>query len=230
LEVSALARTNGRADVEPLIAKLSSFAALSHNDVRTLNESVGSERRIAAHQSICIEGDAPRAAFVMARGLACRYRSLADGRRQILSYLLPGDLFNINGFLLKAMCYSVVAVTSVTIAPIERTAISRLLAGHPRLSAAIRWCAQQEEAILHERLIALGRQNARARVAFLFCEMVERQRAIGLSEDHSIRLPLTQLDLADTLGLTAVHVNRVLQEMRRENLIRLGGAPDAAQL
>jgi biotin operon repressor len=79
----------------------------------------------------------------------------------------------------------------------------------------------QEAAILRERIVMLGRRNARARVAYLFCELFWRHRAIGLSEDHSLRLPLTQADIADTLGLTAVHVNRVLQGLRRDGLITL---------
>jgi hypothetical protein len=79
----------------------------------------------------------------------------------------------------------------------------------------------QEAAMLRERVVTLGRRNARGRVAYLLCELVWRQRAVGISEDHAIRLPLTQLDIADTLGLTAVHVNRVLQAFRREGLITL---------
>lgn len=75
--------------------------------------------------------------------------------------------------------------------------------------------------MLRERIVMLGRANARARVAYLFCEFLWRYRAIGLSEDHALRLPLTQLDIADTLGLTAVHVNRVLQHLRREGLITM---------
>ena len=85
----------------------------------------------------------------------------------------------------------------------------------------LRWCALQEEAINRERIVALGRRSARGRVAYLLCELVWRQRAVGLGEDYAIRLPLTQLEFADTLGLTSVHVNRILQGFRRNQLIRL---------
>jgi CRP-like cAMP-binding protein len=216
-----MTQTIGRVAIAPVLAKLSHFTALSNHDTRTLSDSLGNEVRFAARQTICHEGDRPGTAFVILRGMACRYRYLKDGRRQILTFLLPGDFFNLNGSLLRAMCYSVLTLSPVTAVTIERDSITTLISNYPRLSAALRWCAQQDEAILHERVIALGRQNARARVAFLLCEMVCRQQAVALSGDHSIRLPLTQLDIADALGLTAVHVNRVLQELRRRNLIQL---------
>ena len=92
---------------------------------------------------------------------------------------------------------------------------------HPRIGAALWWSALQQNAINRERIVALGRRSARGRVAYLLCELVWRQRAVGLAEDDAIRLPLTQVELADTLGLTAVHVNRILQGFRRDNLVIL---------
>jgi CRP-like cAMP-binding protein len=92
---------------------------------------------------------------------------------------------------------------------------------HPRIGAALWWSAMQEDAMLRERIVALGRRGARGRLAYFLCEIVWRQRAIGMAEDHAIRLPFTQTDLADTLGLTSVHVNRVLQGFRRDELITL---------
>jgi CRP-like cAMP-binding protein len=216
-----MSRANGRSSIEPLLLKLSQFAVLSEKDVQVLSDSVGSLERFAARQTIANEGDDPRSGFVVVRGMACCCRNLVDGRRQILSFLMAGDFFNLDVFLLRAMCYSVVSLTPIAVAPIVRASVTALFGDHPRLSAALRWCAQQDHAILHERIIALGRRNARGRVAFLLCEMVCRQRAIGMSDDHSIRLPLTQLEMADALGLTAVHVNRVLQDLRRANLVQL---------
>jgi CRP-like cAMP-binding protein len=96
-----------------------------------------------------------------------------------------------------------------------------IVLNHPRIGAALWWSAMQEDAMLRERIVALGRRGARGRLAYFLCEIVWRQRAIGMAEDHAIRLPFTQTDLADTLGLTSVHINRVLQGFRRDELITL---------
>jgi CRP-like cAMP-binding protein len=153
--------------------------------------------------------------------MACRYRLLPDGRRQILSFLIPGDFSELHIFLMKSMDHSVGAIVPTRIAAIERDAVLDIAVNRPRLGAALWWSAMQEAAMARERIVALGRRNARGRVAYLLCELVWRQRAINMVEDHSIRLPLTQTDLADALGLTAVHVNRVLQRFRQDQLIKL---------
>jgi CRP-like cAMP-binding protein len=140
---------------------------------------------------------------------------------QILALLLPGDFYDLHGFLLSAADHSVVTMEATRFATIEREKVFEIVEHHPRLGAALWWSAMQEAAMLRERIVMLGRRKARARVAYLFCELLWRYRAIGLSEDHSLRLPLTQADIGDTLGVTAVHVNRVLQDLRREGLITL---------
>jgi CRP-like cAMP-binding protein len=96
-----------------------------------------------------------------------------------------------------------------------------IIANHPRIGAALWWSVMQEEAMLRERIVALGRRSARGRVAYLLCEIVWRQRAVGIAEGHAVRLPFTQAELGDMLGLTSVHINRVLQGFRRDELITL---------
>jgi CRP-like cAMP-binding protein len=154
-------------------------------------------------------------------GLPCRYRGLADGRRQILTFLLPGDFFELHAFLFNAMDHAVVTLMPTRIAVIERNRVNTITAQHPRIGAALWWCSMQEAALMRQRIVMLGRRNARARIAYIFCELIWRHHAVGLSEDDAIRLPLTQTDIADTLGLTPVHVNRILQQFRREGLITL---------
>jgi CRP-like cAMP-binding protein len=205
----------------PLVAKLSRFAALSDEDIGVLDALCLKQERFGVGVNLAEEGYPPPLSFVMIRGLSCRYRLLPDGRRQILTFLIPGDFFDLHGFLLKAMDHSVVTIAPTRLAVMERETVIDILACHPRIGAALWWSTMQEAAMLRERIVALGRRNARGRVAYLLCELIWRQRAIGMSEDHAIRLPLTQADIADTLGLTAVHVNRVLQEFRREGLISL---------
>jgi CRP-like cAMP-binding protein len=215
-----MADDSGRAR-NPLVAKLSQFAPLSDRDVRLLETLCLREERFRAGANIAIEGETPRSAFVLTRGMACRFRLMPDGRRQILTVLIPGDFSDLHGFLLKAMDHSVAAIGPTRIAEIGREAVIEIIANHPRIGAALWWSAMQEEAMLRERIVALGRRSARGRVAYILCELVWRQRSIGIAEDHAIRLPFTQTDLADMLGLTSVHTNRVLQGFRRDELITL---------
>jgi CRP-like cAMP-binding protein len=215
-----MADDNGRAR-NPLVAKLSQFVRLSDQDVRLLETLCSPEERFRAGANIVVEGETPRSAFVLTRGMACRVRLMPDGRRQILTILIPGDFFDLHGFLLKATDHSVAAIGPTRIAAIGREVVIDIIANHPRIGAALWWCAMQQDAMLRERIVALGRRSARGRVAYLFCEIVWRQRAIGLAEDHAVRLPFTQTDLADMLGLTSVHTNRVLQGFRRDELIKL---------
>jgi transcriptional regulator with XRE-family HTH domain len=135
--------------------------------------------------------------------------------------MIPGDIFGLHAFLLRAMDHSVCTLVPTRLAAISCATVFDLFEHHPRIGAALWWSALQQEAINRERIVALGRRSARGRVAYLLCELVWRLRAVGLGEDDAIQLPLTQAELADALGLTPVHINRILQEMRRNELITL---------
>jgi CRP-like cAMP-binding protein len=205
----------------PLILRLSRLMPLSAREVGALVALCAREERFRAGSDIAIKGRAPRPGFVVTHGMAWRYRLLSGGRRQILTVLIPGDFFDLYGFLLEAMDHSVAAVGPTRIAVIERQAVTRIVAAHPRLAAALWWSALQEQAMLRERIVALGRRDASGRLAYFLCEIMWRMQAIGLCEDNGVRLPFTQTDLADALGLTPVHVNRILQRFRRDGLITL---------
>jgi CRP-like cAMP-binding protein len=205
----------------PLLAKLSHLTHLSDEDGRILDALCLNEERFAANIDIVHEGDVPRSAFVLTHGMAFRYRLMPDGKRQILTFMIPGDIFGLHAFLLKAMDHCIATLVPTRIAPIARDTVFDLFEHHPRIGAALWWAALQEEAINRERIVSLGRRSSGGRVAYLLCELVWRQIAVGLAEDYAIRLPLTQLELADVLGLTSVHMNRILQGFRRDNLITL---------
>jgi CRP-like cAMP-binding protein len=206
-----------------LVTKLSHFAPLSEKDRGILHGLCANPERFKANAAVVQEGELPRRGFVLTHGMACRYRILPDGRRQILTFLLPGDFFDLHVFLLQQSTYSIGTLTPTRLAAIERNTVIDIVGNHPRLAAALWWSALQEDAMLHERIVALGRRNAQGRIAYLLCEPFYRQKAIGMVEDHAMRLPLTQAEVGDTLGLTAVHVNRMLQALRRKNYITLRG-------
>jgi len=184
----------------PLVRKLFQFIHLSDKDVGVLDALCSREERFKGGINILLEGDAPASAFVVTRGMACRYRLLVDGGRQILTFLIPGDLFDLHAFLLSSIDHSIGTIGPTRLAAIDRDTVIDVVTHHPRIRAALWWSAMQEDAMLRERIVALGRRGARGRLAYFLCEIVWRQRAIGMSRDHAIRLPLTQTDLADALG------------------------------
>lgn len=211
----------GRLGVQPLVSKLSQFIDLSESDVAALAELISIKRYVRAHLDIASEGDAPHDPFVLLEGVACRYRLMEDGRRQILALILPGDLCELHSNLIKSIDHSIGTLAPTCIATIPREKLTRTLAEHPLIDAALTWSDVQDAAIQRELLVALGRRSARERIAYFLCEVVWRQTANGTNKDIATRMPITQTVIADMLGLTPVHVNRVLQDFRREGLIAL---------
>ncbi len=206
-------------DVNPLTSKLLHFAPLSLADRQVLDELGAPEELFPADVDIITEGMVPRSVFLLKQGMAMRYRNLPDGGRQIMTFLIPGDLCDMHVFLIKEMDHSIGTVTPVRVAPIPRDRIMALFGTRPRISAALWWSSMQEEAMLRERIVSLGRRDARGRIAYLLCELLWRHTAVGLNSGEVFQLPLTQTELGDTLGLTPVHVNRILKEFRERGLI-----------
>ncbi len=205
----------------PLARKLSHFTPLSETDHAVLNALADQEERFPADTDIVAEGMKTRSVFLLKEGLAIRYRAMPNGGRQIMTFLIPGDLCDAYVFLLRSMDHSIGTITPVRVAPISRESMMALFARRPRISAALWWSSLQEESMLRERIVSLGRRDARGRIAYLLCELLWRHAAVGLTNGDKFQLPLTQTELGDTLGLTPVHVNRILKEFRERRLIAI---------
>ncbi len=186
---------------------------LSASDREALASLTTTEESFRADTDIVAEGMVPRSVFLLQEGMAVRYRSLPDGGRQIMTFLIPGDLCDPHVFLLRTMDHSIGTLTPVRVSPISREDLMHTFATRPRISAALWWASLQEESMLRERIVSLGR------IAYLLCELLWRHAAMGLADGEVFRLPLTQTELGDALGLTPVHVNRVLREFRERRLI-----------
>lgn len=216
--------SKGPGVTNPLIRKLEHFARLSADDRRMLDR-VASERvrRVGPREDVIHEGDRPWDVCLILSGWACRYKMLEDGRRQIVSFLLPGDLCDLNVFVLREMDHSIGAVTPVTIAELSRETFEAVALGHPRVTQALWWETLVAAAIQREWTVSLGQRSAFERLAHLLCELFIRLRTAGLTEGDTCELPLTQSELADATGISTVHVNRTLQELRAAGLVVLKG-------
>jgi CRP-like cAMP-binding protein len=180
-------------------------------------------RNFGPRADVSREGDRPRDVHLILSGWACRYKQLEDGRRQVVSFFLPGDMCDLNVFILKEMDHSIGTITPVAIADLSREFFDEVSAGYPRVATALWWETLVNAAIQREWTMNLGQRTASERMAHLLCEIFFRLRLAGLVEGSSCDFPLTQADLADATGLSKVHVNRTLQELRAAELVALKG-------
>lgn len=207
---------------QPVLSRLSAFRRLSDSGIAALDKAVR-ERvlRAGTGQDLICEGDRPdRVRFILSGWLA-RYKTLEDGRRQIVNFVLPGDTCDPLVYLLSEMDHSIGTLTPVIYAELERPQFEQLIASDNTLAEAL-WCEMLSiNAIQREWAVNIGRRVALERVAHLLCEIIERLRPVGLIDGNSCAFPITQMDLADATGLSAVHLNRTLQELRATGLIVL---------
>jgi CRP-like cAMP-binding protein len=208
----------------PLTDRLEHFARLSADD-RKLLEAVtaGPVLSVRPRRDIVREGERSRVANLILDGWAFRYKTLADGRRQIISFLLPGDICDPYVYILQEMDHSIGALTAVRYVELGRDKIEALTSQHPRLTHALRWDALVAAAIQREWTLNLGQRDAIERLAHLLCELFFRLRAVGHTDRNRCEMPLTQSDVAEATGMTPVHVNRMIQELRARGLIRWKG-------
>lgn len=208
----------------PLIRNLQNFIQFSENEELEL-ERLAFLRQVhlAPRQVIVEEGERPAQLHVVLAGWACRYKELANGRRQITAFCLPGDVCDERIFLFHRMDHSIAALTPAVLGRIDPSAIEALAVEHPRIHRALSWHSQVQAAIQREWILSLGQRGAPERMAHLFCEIHERLRLVGLADEDSCDMPLTQTELGEATGLSTVHVNRVLQELRSAGLLTLRG-------
>jgi CRP-like cAMP-binding protein len=206
--------------VNPLLKKLANFTTLSDDERHAVDESCGVVRSLAPREDIIVQGQKPASVCLLLDGFACRYKALEDGRRQIVSFFVPGDLCDLRGFILGRMDHSIGALAASRLAIIAPDMVQSLTDRYPKLTRALWWSTLVEEAVLREWILNLGQRDALERMGSLFCELLYRFRAAGLLQgDCSFALPLTQLELGEALGLSAVHANRTLQALRRRHLV-----------
>ncbi|WP_294046926.1 Crp/Fnr family transcriptional regulator [Sphingomonas sp.] len=204
--------------------RLGDLAPLSDAEKAALARLEERERTLRRGASLRRENDRVGELFIVRKGMLMASMLLDDGSRQILRFLFPGDLIGLSGLAYRESPETITALSDCTVCPFDRAAFAELLAAHPRLAALVIVNSQIERAALTDRLAALGRTSARARVAAVLIEMRNRLRMMDRSITDAFVLGLTQEEIGDATGLTAVHVNRMLRQLEEDGLIaREGG-------
>lgn len=204
-----------------LAYRLKAFTRLSSDDTAAIAQLSKVARVVQPRRDLIREGETPKFVHLMVDGWACRYKTLPDGRRQIVAFFVPGDFCDLNVYILKEMDHSIGAITRLSVADISPEDMDALTTKHPRITQGLWWEALVNAAIQREWTLNIGQRTAYERIAHLLIELHLRLKTVGLTQNGSCDFPLTQTDIADATGLTAVHVNRTLQELRRDDLIVL---------
>jgi CRP-like cAMP-binding protein len=207
---------------QPLVRRLNAFRRLSEAGAAAINQ-VLSEKvlKAATGEELASEGDRADRVRLFLSGWACQYKVLEDGRRQIVNFILPGETCAPLIYLLSTMDHSIATLTPVVYCELERAAFERLMSTDISVAEAFHCETLAAVSIQREWAINLGRRDALERVAHIMCELFERLRVVGLVNRNSFAFPVTQTDMADATGLSTVHVNRTLQELRASGLITL---------
>lgn len=204
--------------------RLSDFVPLSANERATLDRLQERERQVRRGTIVFRENDRASDIFIVEKGMLMSYVVLDDGSRQILRFLFPGDLAGVSTIIYRNCPETIEAVTDATLCPFDRSSFAGLFEQHPRLAALILAINQIERVALTDRLAGLGRTSAKARVAAILLDLRARMRRVDKTIGDTISLGLTQEDIGDATGLTAVHVNRMLRQLEDEGLIAREGS------
>jgi len=210
-----------RPEHDVLIRKLSSISRLTEDEKQRLRNLSLLIRQFGPDQDIVREGDRPSECCLVIVGFTCRFKVTEEGKRQIFSFHTPGDIPDLQSLQLEVMDHSLKTLTPCKVAFIPHGSIAELTRACPRLADVLWRDTLIDAAIFREWMINIGRRSAYARIAHLLGEIFVRLRAVGLTDGNECEFPITQSEIGDALGLSTVHVNRSLQELRADGLIEL---------
>jgi CRP-like cAMP-binding protein len=204
-----------------LARKLRHFLDFSPNDVACVVALEEQELVVAPRTELISQDAEGQSYFVLLKGWAACSKLLPDGRRQIINFAVPGDFLGLRCFLLPKADHAVVTITEASVSQFPQQQVVDLIRANPKFGAAVLWALSFEQAIVVDHLVNIGRRSALERTAHLLLELEARLSLVGLSANGSFEIPVTQEDLGDVLGLTTVHVNRVLRQLRTRDLIAI---------
>ncbi len=199
--------------------KLAAFVRLSEVDLVVMSDLYRRRRRFSVGVDMIHQGQTDQSAFVLASGWASSYKILPSGSRQIVNIQIPGDFLGLRSVLFRTADHNVEPITVVHASEVRQRDLLSAFSQTPRLATAVLWAASRDEAMVVEHLVDVGRRTATERMAHFLLELGARLRLVGLGTREGYLCPLSQYLLADTLGLSAVHVNRVLRELREAGMV-----------
>ncbi len=202
-----------------LAKKLTTFVKLSPAELAGLAELQSTPVNVPRGSDLMHQGDAGQLAYILHAGWGCSFKVLRDGARQIITFPIPGDMIGLRSILLKTSDHAFSAITDVQVSRISTARLNTLVDEFPRLAAAIMWGTSRDEAITVEHLASIGRRTSLERTAHFFLELRDRLQLVGLTSDTEYECPLSQYVIADALGMSAIHVNRVLRQLRELELL-----------
>lgn len=195
------------------------FREFEQQELRFVSSFKTGELVAETGTTLLSEGSNSAHLYTLLSGWAFRYKTLPDGRRQVLNYMLPGDLVGLQGSVIGEMQHSVEALSPLVLCVFQRDRLNELFRNHPGLAFDITWLAAQEERMLDDHLLSLGRRTALERAAYLIAFLYHRASSVGLVS-KTLYIPITQMHVADTLGLSIVHTNKTLRKLTDRGLIR----------
>ena len=203
----------------PLARKLGNFVALTDAELEVLDGLHSRRRKFVAGVDLVHQGQIHSAAYILAEGWVCSYKILRDGTRQIVDFQIPGDFLGLRSVLLRTADHNIEPITPIEDSEVLESDLLNAFTANLRLATAVLWAASRDEAMVVEHLCGIGRRDALERTAHLLLELSVRLTLVSRGTREGFACPLTQYHLADALGLSAVHVNRVLRELRERDLL-----------
>ena len=205
------------------LRKNPAFIPVSHEALRAIESFRTGTRVVDAGQSIIDEHRPSPHCYTLYSGWAFRYKTLSDGRRQILFFLLPGDFVGLQDEFADGRTHGVEAVTGTTLCVFSRDRLWDLFRTQPKIGYDITWLAAREEKMIDDNLVTTGRRNAAERVAMLLMHLYRRAERVGMVREGWVEFPFNQQHVADALGLSLVHTNKTLRRLQRLGLYKLDG-------
>ncbi len=203
----------------PFARKIASYVSLGEGEIHAVSALYKRRRKFAPGIELVHQGEIDQSAFIMAEGWAFSYKILAEGQRQIVNFQIPGDFLGVRSMLFRTSDHSVEPITPIEASEVTKSELFQTFSKTPRLATAVLWAVSRDEAMVVEHLVGVGQRPAAERTAHLLLELGARLKLVGMGDKTGFACPLTQYHLADALGMTPVHVNRVLREIREAGLI-----------
>jgi CRP-like cAMP-binding protein len=209
--------------IDKLFLKLRVRDLLSAEEEAALRETIVDCVEIPTKRTVIKRGEPLHHSLLLLEGLMCRYKDLRNGRRQISALHVPGDFLDLHGFTLKHLDHDVMSLSASRVALADHAKLTRLTEEFPHLTRLLWFTTNLDAAIHREWELSLGQRTGVARVAHLFCELYQRLKIVGLADEPTYSFPVNQSELGECLGLTPVHTNRVLRELRERGLATFKG-------